>query len=372
MNGGSTRVIAAEAICRRWRELSIPFIVMHGLEGYPDRLGRDLDILMLPRDALGALSEAAVILRDLGWNTTVCPPPLWGRRLVALREGEGGALDYLEFHTMKSLRWATLSLVDANEPMTGTVGPFPVSAWATFAKATLTPLLAGDLARFDTDYLRSLRQSGVVEDLVVSRTARSFGRGLAEEVVGAVVDLDAEALKPFSSRLRRAALIRMLRHPAASVRALPSLLRQKPGRLVSRSGMRVEIRISGKRDVDPILSQVVDQLGEVFLRVTVSRSRSLLERVRQQYRTLSRQGVVLQLNDVFANAGESASVSATEFRAFGSSRTSELSVPITPGKEDVAAREMVRWIIEQWSFRFQCRGPSERTGLAYHARRGYL
>lgn len=351
-------VAAAETVCRRWKELSLPFVVMHGLEGYPQKLGRDLDILMRPGDARLALPEAALILRDLGWETRVCPPRLWGRRLVALHENESGVLQYLELHTISSLRWAALPLVDDDERATGVVGCFPVSAWATFAKAILTPSLAGDTDRFDTTYLKGLEQSGVGQEPLVERMAALFGRELSEEVVGAVVAVDAETLQRSAPRLRRAGLRLMMRRPATSLRTMAGLVRQKSGRFASRTGLRVEISFPDEGSADQFMSQIVDQLGRVFPRVTVSRSGSILEKVKQQYSTLSRQGVVLQLIDRPGEGGDAVSVRLSHSPEPGllwpwSDAAS------TSGRDDVGARVVSRWIIDQWSSKFPCRGHSD-------------
>jgi hypothetical protein len=353
--GGDPVVEAAEVVCAEWTELGLPFVVMHGLEGYPKALGRDLDILMHRADAEIGLSHAATTLKDLGWNTLVCPPRLWGRRLVALRENEVGTLDYLELHTIRSLRWAGLRLVDEGEQPTGHVGPFPVSAWATFAKTVVTPMLTGDTARFGPTYLENLSQSGAAKRPIVARLAPLLGRRLGEDLVEAVIAVDVEALRRLSEHARKAALQHMVRHPMATVQVVPALLRQKLGRFVSRTGLSVEISVPAGVAADELLRQIEVEVGRVFPRVTISRSRSFLEKVRQQYRTLSRQGVVLRLSRDQPSDGAPLIVGLMP--AF-LPRTLDKATPraqFRPQDAEMAAIEVSRWIIEQWALMFPCR-----------------
>lgn len=348
------RVLAAETVARRWTELNAPFLVMHGLEGYPDDLGRDLDILMHPQVAAPALAEAALVLRELGWRT-VCPPDLWGRRVVGLKGDTGDTLDYVELHTMGSLQWAALPLVLASEPPSGAIGPFPVSSWATFAKVVLTPLLAGDLSRFSTEYLESLGQAGVTDEVIVLRTTRLFGKGLAHQLASIVGDLDPEALSRLSRQLRWAAVRRMLGYPLGTARILPKFFWRKLERLGNCGGIRITLAFPRKAQVDGITECVADQLRHVFTSVSVEagRSSTALDRVRQQYRILSRQGLVLELEDRPPDAANC--IRATASCGMFPGWDPERSFPFTLGEEEIVGREIARWIVQEWRSRFQCR-----------------
>ena len=347
-------VEAAEAVCAEWRELALPFVVMHGLEGYPGALGRDLDILMRRADARIGLSHAARTLRGMGWSTLVCPPRLWGWRLVALREDDGGALSYLELHTIRSLRWAALRLVQGGEQPTGHVGPFPVSAWATFAKTVLTPMLTGDTARFGPTYLENVGQLGAAKEQIEARLTALFGPRLGEELVEAAIAADVETLRRLSQPARKAASRFMVRNPIATAQAVPGLLRQKLGRFTSRTGLSVEISVPQGLAADELLREIKEGASTVFPRVTVSGSRSLLEKLRQQYRTLSRQGVVLRLSR--DRPRDDAQVKVGLMPAF-LPRTLDKATPraqFAPQDGGMAARQISRWIIEEWAKRFPC------------------
>jgi hypothetical protein len=341
-----SRVEAAEAVARDWNRIGVPYVVMHGLERHPDSLGRDLDILMTGQNAERALERAAVVLSGLGWSVA-WPPELWGRRLVALKGDKADNLQYLEFHTMTSLRWAALVLV-GDDRADGSIGPFPTNSWATFAKTVLTPLLARDLARFDSDsYLTGLRTRSCNFELVKGRLSPVFGPGMAHRLVSAVEHLDLDQLKDLSNPLRLAAVEHMLRHPIHMVSNLPRFVIQKAGRFLSSSGLRARMLGPPFIDMDPIVEDVVDQVSRVYVTVDVSKTRSLYQSLVQQYRTMSRQGLILELEQ----PSEQATMTVT-VRNPSPIRRSPAGASFTPDPGNDPSRQIATWLIDQWRLRY--------------------
>jgi len=359
---GETRVLAAQAVARAWEEREVPFVVMHGLEGYPHRLGRDLDILMAGRFAGPALEHAAMVLVDLGWRVAF-PPPLWGQRLVALR-GDGGDNDYIELHTMTTLRWAAMTLANTKDTPDHSIGHFPVSSWATFAKTVVTPLLGGDTDRFSSEYLRGLLISGVTTDLITSRSTDLFGRSLAQRLASAVESVDIQELNDLTKPLRKAALGQMARHPSRSARAMPKFLKQKLGRFYSDSGLRARLTIPSGTDSEPIVEAIIDKVEHLFVTISVTPPGTATDRLREQYRVLARQGLVLEL----AEAAPGTPLTTTTRSSLRDPGGGQKDVTFEiPNSEDVADQVGV-WLIDQWLTRFADSPASDAKGVARQTR----
>ena len=127
MSGDAKRRAAlVAAIARDWNDAGIRYVVSHGIEPYPDGIGRDLDI-HIDIDAMPhALATAMQHLRDAGYTITLPPQPWhWrGRWICAFKEGDNVTLDFIPY-----LIWGPVVLVTAPKP-THFVGPFAVDRQA--------------------------------------------------------------------------------------------------------------------------------------------------------------------------------------------------------------------------------------------------
>jgi hypothetical protein len=346
------RVGAAEVVARAWNVQGVNYLVTHGLEGYPGELGRDLDILMDQAQAPRVLRHASRILTDLGWETVVSPPDLWGKRIVALHEQNGG-FEYLELHTTRPLRWALMRFTGAYESPDTTVGPFPVSAWVTFAKAVLLPLLAGDVGRFKATYLSELAEIGVTAELIADHTKPLLGTKLASQLASTTVAVDVEGLVVLQPAIRRACLSWMLRHPISSLRSLRELAIVKVRRIWSRSGVDVLLEVPPRIDRQEFLESMRAVLDGVFVQVKIQPQGAGVSRLWNQYHILSRQGVVLRLTD---GSPETSQVRARcGLRPFSTRSDPEIQLLWEYGGEGTAGREIGSWIVKQWAEHFSLR-----------------
>ena len=203
-----------EAVAQRWNREGIPYAIAHGIEGYPNRVGRDLDVLVGSRHGRRAIDLAQDVLEQSGL-TVVRPPRLWGERLVA------AALDpepdLLEVHALDAIAWRWGSLTGQPAPSIY-IGPFAVDPWVRFAKRVLMPALAGDqqklsreLERHPIDELEAAAAKERLPALVGSRLAGAFQRAVQTRDDQAIV-----RLIPFA----RVAVKRYLwtRQPLAAIR----------------------------------------------------------------------------------------------------------------------------------------------------------
>lgn len=200
-------------IAEAWNEADIEYAVVHGLEGYPESAGRDLDVLVRRPEIEQALQIASVVVKDSGWRA-VEPPPLWGRRIVATRDG-GSGLQMIEVHTVSRVSWRNVRL--ASTPgETETLGPFRVNPWLAFVKSAVAPLLAGDADKFMRNAVHSRR---VLEGADAERRLASiFGPKWGPAFHRALAAGDVEKAVGMSARLRRSASARAwLLSPGSSV-----------------------------------------------------------------------------------------------------------------------------------------------------------
>lgn len=217
-------VRSVESVARSWASAGVRCAVMHGLEEYPFRLGRDLDVLVARGDGPRAIAIACRTLQDLGWRVSR-PPNLWGERLIGLIELESGARHVIEIHTTEALRWRT-AFVAVFDGAEDSIGPFPISSDASVAKRLLMPLLADDLRRFETRE-RELE--------LAPGEASALEQGMGGLFSARLGHLIVEAAKR-RSLARLAELSRVLK-----ATTLASSWRERPGRslrLVMAVGMR--------------------------------------------------------------------------------------------------------------------------------------
>lgn len=256
MSGDAKRRAAlVAAIARDWNDAGIRYVVSHGIEPYPDGIGRDLDI-HIDIDAMPhALATAMQHLRDAGYTITLPPQPWhWrGRWICAFKEGDNVTLDFIPY-----LIWGPVVLVTAPKP-THFVGPFAVDRWSEFAKRVLMYVLTGRLPK------RPWNDLPRTED-VRARCECLLGHELTGQLMTALQsdeDLYLEALIP---RIRRAAAWRgIVHHPINALGLIrPWFARQlRP----HRTGIAPIVALVGPEDVDKasIMDALSHQIPAPFL-----------------------------------------------------------------------------------------------------------
>jgi len=77
---------ALGAVAHAWNQRDIAYGVATGAQRYPERLGRDLDVLVAGSDRKAALRIALDVLAGLGW-TPILSQMAWGEvwRISAIR-----------------------------------------------------------------------------------------------------------------------------------------------------------------------------------------------------------------------------------------------------------------------------------------------
>ena len=349
-DAATVRVEAAIAVATRWNQMGIQFLVMHGLEGYPGRIGRDLDTLMDQSLAEAALAGAATVLGRLGWQS-VRPPDTTGKRLVALRSEGNGEFRYLELHTFGSLRWLLLPLVERYEAPSHTVGPFAVSDWATLMKSLVTPALAGDFTRLTPEYIDRHVRSGIRPETIDDRCRAYFGRDLGSDLIQGLEQRDPRQFVDNAVTLRRTLIEKMVKHPMVSLRETPGFLRRRVPRTGRPSGLRVLLRTAPTPQMEMLVDFLVSKLSSVFTVIDVRDSGSRRRSLKYELGLQARQA--LAIDHMVDLPLERAQVIASVVEFGSPPKSVELSL------EDHSVSEvsslLAEWILAAWTERMAIR-----------------
>jgi len=196
------RVKIAELIAEEWNREGIEYAVAHGVEGYPARIGRDLDVFIRPKDVHRARNIALSVLRSMGVSKVAAlrwDP--WPRAAAVFAFGSEGGW---ELDLITSLEWGPVTLVEKVRPIRY-YGPFKVDPWASFAKNIVLKVLGG---LQPSNY----RLDDIEEDIVQEQCRMLFGDDLAVRFLQAVKREDWEYVHQLSPELRVTAMLRHLIH----------------------------------------------------------------------------------------------------------------------------------------------------------------
>ena len=198
----------AEGIAEAWNAGGIAYAVAHGLEAYPERLGRDLDVMMDQAHLPRAESIMRDAFRSEGWSAFkhVKPWATWVFGFKRLRDG----FCSLEIDLVSRIQWGPATLVESGRS-DAEVGPFRVDSWAHLAKTTMMAVLGGASASASS----RLRSEGVSEVEVRAselRLREFFGRRTSQQLMQLFKNQEYDNLREMESRLRRSLLFRSITH----------------------------------------------------------------------------------------------------------------------------------------------------------------
>jgi thymidylate kinase len=175
------------AVANAWNAAGVEYVVLGGLQDYPQRIGRDIDVVVGNGEGGRVLEIASSVLRANGW-ALAHPPDTWGPRLVAFKGTHG-----IEIHTVEQLTWG-FAVLYAQPRAEGRAGPFKVDPHGVFVKQLVLPLLGGRFGKVAStrlnygaseieEHLRRLLPSGAREGDVASIVERLAGGDRSEIAV---------------------------------------------------------------------------------------------------------------------------------------------------------------------------------------------
>jgi hypothetical protein len=156
MSEAMSRLRLAEEIAGAFEREGIRYAVVHGTHGYPQTIGRDLDLAIALEDARKAICVAVDTAAQCGYTKAILRWSHWELyQLSLIREDEREALPLDFCIGLWRAKWIELLSPDLMRRLIegdGTIGPFRVSEEGRFIKACVRALLCGDLSRFGHEF----------------------------------------------------------------------------------------------------------------------------------------------------------------------------------------------------------------------------
>ena len=248
-------VAAFRELADCWDRHGLGYAVANGLDGYPQRLGRDLDVVVEPLHLQAASAAVRSTLERGGWRVVV-------RRRTELVQHVAVSpdrRDCLIIDLFPGLRWGPVHLVQRPVP-TFDVDGVRIDPWASFVKRILLHVLVAPRRKFSGCPDR-LRFSEAERSAVLSRLPPLAGAALADRLLATAAAQDVPGLEALRGPLRRALIVSSARRaPAATLRTAVRWARARLSLAASGSAMPT-VSIIGPEGVDTgaIVSEVARQ-----------------------------------------------------------------------------------------------------------------
>jgi len=216
------RIKAALVLAEALEDSGVPYAVTSGIEGFPQNISRDIDLLVHKRDRLAIVRSANKAFCAAGWE-------LASRRRInghywcfAVHRS---TKTVFEFDLAGPLQWGPAVFADHPFP-DGMIGPFAVDSYARLVKRMILPLLAGKTAKV-TNLNKDGFAIGKVSAGVLKRFRNFFGADLTATFLTAVNARNVDDLFKLAPQLRRAAFTHSILHPWKSPSAVFNRVREK-------------------------------------------------------------------------------------------------------------------------------------------------
>jgi len=200
------RVEFARILCDKLDQEDLPWSILHGAEGFPEKVGRDLDIILPKKyhnEAAKMVLEAA---KDQGWNGLILPIAWAGCPVVMWGYSEG-VFCCFEMHFIDKLIWAGLVLADGNNPEINNSNGLKHHVWGGFAKRVMIQILSGSWKRFEEkpeEFVIGEHE----KNSVTSKLGELLGSKLANDLVAAIINKEVGEIAKKAKRYRIAPILR--------------------------------------------------------------------------------------------------------------------------------------------------------------------
>jgi hypothetical protein len=186
-----SRITTWEALANAWNKSGLDYSVLHGLEGYPNSVGRDLDICVQRPDIVKAADLAEQELLKEGW-VTVRLDLIWAHCLFAFRHRDGKT-EGLEVDFLPVVQAGLVCFLNGPSPLKAANGPFPQDIWGGLVKRILMQFYGNNSDRFRSK-IESLALSGSESEIAGTKLKEFFGNkgGVLTEFLQAG-DIDSTA-----------------------------------------------------------------------------------------------------------------------------------------------------------------------------------
>lgn len=255
----------AGILCGALDDAGLPWAITHGAEGYPDKVGRDFDILLPARyhdEAVDLVKETAA---GLGWDSCLLPLR-WAGAPIFLWKLDRDTLYFFEMHFIDRIDWSGCILADGSEPHSASVkvNGLSIATWPSFAKRILTQILAGCWHRVEDrpdDFLIQPDEAACLE----SSMTRLFGQQTGIRLLALIRNGDFDEVKKLAPKCRFHLILRAML-PGTGVGLSASWFTGKIARTFGGSPWLPPCLFvigdrSSNESVDDLLAQITPHLG---------------------------------------------------------------------------------------------------------------
>jgi hypothetical protein len=247
-----------KAVVERWNRSLVNYGVANGLEGYPQRLGRDVDVVVDRRHLQAACVAVRAVLEERGWRVVVIKYPDLVQHFGIAPSGS----ESLIIDLFPGLRWGPVWLVD-QPAASHDVDGFRIDPWASFVKRVLLHVLVAPGSKF-SGRPEHLLLSDAEHSAASTRLPRLLGAELAARLLSTVEQRDVAGLDVLRPQLRKALVLSSVRE--APLRALRTAVQWAAMRvtLAIAPPLMPTVGIVGPDGVDrtSVLTEVVRQAQE--------------------------------------------------------------------------------------------------------------
>lgn len=196
--------------------------ILHGLEGYPDKIGRDIDVMVAPNDAESVYGHIRRTLEQSGWEVGVHKMAIGVDQVFARQRDPDGKSHWLEFDLIHRhpFCWMGQEIVPTSFSGGDLIheNGWPVYPWGWFAKNLLIQALAGNEKKFRTNSTEFQKHTPYFPH--VRAKARELGfEGVTELLIS---EQDSAPFSQLRNRARKHVVLRAC-HPTYWARDLQSL-----------------------------------------------------------------------------------------------------------------------------------------------------
>lgn len=258
-----------EHIAFNLNQSGIRYAVAHGLDGYPDNIGRDLDLCVGRSERDAAIHSIVSEFKKNGWIPVIYRSP-WAEWIVSYKDSAHGILG-VEVDLLSKMQWGWATLLNGTQyPYTNEkYGPFVVDRWVGFVKRVFLQVVAGNLGRFSSGKKHEFEL--VIYDyereVVAQKLAQLLGVEMAPTLINAIDRRDLDFISNQLLSLRRHLLFRALVHPRLLVSSIFSWFRNEWAETVMPQSNTPVVRMCGADNarIKEVAELVAARLRERFV-----------------------------------------------------------------------------------------------------------
>lgn len=213
-------VLTAMAERLESKDLRAGFV--HGIEGFPHTLGRDVDVLVHPDERKEVLMCLQGVLECYEFDVVVARTP-WAEWVVGYKLHSGHIIG-LEIDLFSEMNWAWVALVkpEAAIQIPGLGHSFRVHPWAGFVKRVLLQIISGNLHRFypGKEYTDEFVVLEFERNSVQKYLQDYFGSTWSTLILNAIERHDLDWFQDHLPQLRKIMLFKAFRRPFLVIRNL--------------------------------------------------------------------------------------------------------------------------------------------------------